>query len=285
MALPCEVSAGQFSVRGISLGGVQTCLQVPQLDLLFDCGHCPRSLAGTSRLFLSHGHADHAGGVIGILSLRELCSAPRPLEIYSPQAMTEPIERIIEAYVSMEQAPYRYELAAVQPGDEIPVGQRRFVRPFLSDHVIQTLGYTAWERVKKLKAEFLGHVGRDIARLKMAGEDIFDVIERPLVSYPADTRIEVLDAQPHLLQSSVLILEATYLDDRKTPAQCTKHGHVHLDQILERADTFENEHLVLTHFSQSYRPEDCHAIVQARCAGKLRPQVHVMAPASGSWPG
>jgi ribonuclease Z len=285
VALPCEVRAGQFTVRGISLGGVQTCLQVPQLDLIFDCGHCPRSLAGTSRLFLSHGHADHAGGLISILSLRELCSAPRPLQIYASESMADPIERVIAAYVSMEQAPYRYDLTAVQPGDEIPLGQRRFVRPFRSDHVIQTLGYTAWERVRKLKPEFLGRPGREIARLKIDGEPIFDELERPLVSYPADTRIEVLDSQPHLLRASVLILEATYIDDRKTPAQCTKHGHVHLDQILERADTFENEHIVLTHFSQAYRPEDCHAIVQERCQGKLRPQVHVMAPASGSWPG
>ena len=65
MAIPVEVQAGQVTVRGLSLGGVETCLQVPQFDLLFDVGHCPRSFAGTGRLFITHGHADHAGGLVG----------------------------------------------------------------------------------------------------------------------------------------------------------------------------------------------------------------------------
>jgi ribonuclease Z len=35
-----------------------------------------------------------------------------------------------------------------------------------------------------------------------------------------------------------------------------RYEHIHLEDVLERADRFENEAIVLTHFSQRYRPEE-----------------------------
>jgi ribonuclease Z len=35
-----------------------------------------------------------------------------------------------------------------------------------------------------------------------------------------------------------------------------KYEHIHLEDILEHAERFENEAIVLTHFSQRYRPEE-----------------------------
>ena len=284
MALPCEVLAGQYTVRGISLGGVQTCLHVPQFDLLFDVGACPRSLAATSRLFLTHGHADHCGGLIQLLSLRLLIGVKKPLQIYAPEYMVQPLRQAIAAYEAMQRYPYRYQLTTVAAGDEIPLAGNQVMIPFTSDHVMETLGYTVWERVKKLKPEFLELPGPEIGRRKRAGDDLFDRVERPLLSFPGDTRIGVVEQNPHLLQTHVLILEATYIDDRKTPEQCDKHGHVHLDQILERATAFQNQHLVLTHFSQSYRPREIEAIVAERTVS-LTPEVHVLVPKANTWPG
>ena len=49
-----------------------------------------------------------------------------------------------------------------------------------------------------------------------------------------------------------MILECTFLDDRVSVAECRAKGHVHLDEIVERADLFENEAILLTHFSARY---------------------------------
>ena len=58
-----EVSAGPYTVRGISVGGVYTSLQVPELGVVLDAGVPIRSFAGTDRIFLSHGHSDHIDAV------------------------------------------------------------------------------------------------------------------------------------------------------------------------------------------------------------------------------
>ena len=155
MAAFSEISVGQYSVRGISLAGIETCLHVPQLDIMFDVGHCPRSSATVSHLFITHGHGDHAGGLLGMLSVRMLMQVQEPLKIYAPHGLVEGLSTAIRAYESFQPLPYRWEIIGTEPGQEITIGQKQFVRPFKSYHVVDTLGYTAWERVQKLKPELL----------------------------------------------------------------------------------------------------------------------------------
>ena len=53
----------------------------------------------------------------------------------------------------------------------------------------------------------------------------------------------------------MLLLECSFLlpEDKD---RAREYAHIHLDDILERAHLFENEAIVLTHFSQRYRPEE-----------------------------
>ena len=285
MAVPCEVTAGQFSVRGISLGGVMTCMQVPQLGIMFDVGHCYRSLASTPRLLITHGHGDHCGGLVAMLSLRLLHGLSEPLEVYAPAPIVEALTTVVRCYESIQGHAYSWNITPVSPGDEFALDSRRFVRAFASPHVIHTVGYTVFERVHKLRDEFKHLPGAEIGRRKHAGDDIFDTIERNLVSFPGDTTIDVLEHHPDILTSRLLLLEATYLDDRRTPQQCLDHGHIHFDQILERASSFKNDHLVLTHFSQSYKPQEVAAIVKERARDLFEPTVQVFTPTTRTWPG
>ena len=285
MAVPCEVMAGQISVRGLSLGGVETCLQIPQLGIMFDVGHAPRSFAGTPRLLITHGHADHCAGLIGLLSNRLLIGRTDPLHVYAPAPIVDGLRRAVEAYESFQHEPYRWQITPVAPGDDIPLSNGRFARVFGSVNVIHTVGYTVFERVRKLREPYKSLQGAEIGRLKRAGADIFDQFDRPLVSFPGDTAIHVVEQIEHLQRTQVLILESTYLDERKTVAQCVEHGHIHLDQVLSRADLFQNQHIVFTHFSQAYRPQEVREIIERRAAPKLQPEVHALLPDTTSWPG
>lgn len=285
MAIECEARAGQLTVRGLSLGGVQTCLHVPQMDLLFDVGYAPRSLAAVPRLFITHGHGDHCAGLVSLLSNRMLLGLKKPLQVFAPAAICSALTTAVEAFESIQNHPYRWSLTPVQAGDEIDVGKGRTVSVYRSVHVIPCLGYTVWETVRKLKAEFKLLPGPEIARRKHAGDDLFDVVRRPLVSFPGDTTIKVLDQQPHLYESRLLILEATYLDQRRTAAQCRKHGHVHLDEVIERAAHFNNDHVVFTHFSQSYRPLEVSELLAQRIPENFKPQWHALLPETATWPG
>jgi len=267
------------------LGGVQTCLQIPQLNIMFDVGHCPRSLASTPRVFLTHAHGDHSGGVIGMLSLRLLMGIKEPLLLYMPEYMATPMQQAINAYESMQGHPYRFEIHPLNVGDTVDLGNRRIMHTFQSTHVIPGLGYTVVETVNKLRDEYKDLPGPEIGKMRHAGADIFDRLERHLVSFPGDTSAAVLDQTPALYQSQILLLETTYIDDRRTVAQCRKFGHIHLDELIERAALFDNQHLVLTHFSQSYTPPEIHALIQERFAGLVRSQVHPFTPTDGRWPG
>ena len=53
----------------------------------------------------------------------------------------------------------------------------------------------------------------------------------------------------------MLLLECSFLlpEDRD---RAREYAHIHLDDILERAERFENEAIVLTHFSQRYTPDE-----------------------------
>jgi ribonuclease Z len=262
-----------------------TCMQVPQLGIMFDVGHCYRSLASTPRLLITHGHGDHCGGLVAMLSLRLLHGLREPLQVYAPAPIVDALRTVVTCYESIQGHAYSWEITPVSPGDEFALDARRHVRVFSSPHVIETVGYTVFERVNKLRDEFKHLPGAEIGRRKHAGDDIFDSIERSLVSFPGDTTIDVLEHHPELLNSQVLLLESTYLDERRTPKQCLDHGHIHFDQVLEHASDFNNEHLVLTHFSQSYKPYEVAEIVKRRSDGKFRPEVHVLIPNTSVWPG
>lgn len=285
MSVPCALKAGQATIRGLAIGGIESCYQVQPYGLLFDVGHCPRSLAVTPRLFITHAHADHAAGLVGLLSLRLVYGAPEPLQVYAPEWMVEPLKDVVAAFERMQPKPYSVEWHPMTAGSEVALPGGRLVRAFRSPHVVPTMGYTVWESVSKLKPELVGIAGPELAALRRAGHTIQDTTQRPVFSFPGDTTIGVLDKQPHLLETRCLLLESTYLDDKKTAQQCLDHGHVHLDQVLERAADFKNEHLVLTHFSQAYRPDEAKMIVSKRTAGRFTAEVLAFAPEGKSWPG
>ena len=59
---------------------------------------------------------------------------------------------------------------------------------------------------------------------------------RPELAYATDTLVSVLDHAPELLDARVLIMECTFLDDRKPVAHARAGCHVHLDEVIERAN-------------------------------------------------
>ena len=66
------------------------------------------------------------------------------------------------------------------------------------------------------------------------------------------------------------------MDDRVPVPSARAKGHVHLDEVIARADLFQNERIVFTHFSQRYSPADVHAIVDRRLPASLRGRVTVL---------
>ncbi|MCX5743038.1 MAG: MBL fold metallo-hydrolase, partial [Proteobacteria bacterium] len=158
----------------------------------------------------------------------------------------------------------------------------RAVRTF---HPVPSLGYVIVRRIARLKAELKGLTGPEIAARRRAGEVVSEHDDRLELAYATDTLISALDHAPEMYRARVLIVECTFLDHRKSLEAARAGCHVHLDEIIERAERFENEHIVLMHFSQIYRPDEIAGILDARLPAGLRARVIPFVPKGEHWPG
>jgi ribonuclease Z len=278
------VQAGPYSIRGISVGGVYNSLHVPQLGILLDVGIALRSLASVSNIFLTHGHADHAAALGALLGIRALSRVPPP-RVILPAAIADDLLAALAAQSRLQGFELAIEPVPVEAGSELEIRADLTARVLAASHVVPVVAYQFFSRVQKLRPEFSQLPGPEIGRRRLAGEDLFDTIERLELAYVTDTVPDVLEANPSLFETRVLILECTFLDDRKSREVARKCGHVHLDDLLALAPRLRNEAVVLMHFSQQYSPSEVHAILRARCPPELQERLVVFAPRRGAWPG
>lgn len=278
-----DISTSRLTVRGRSLGGMYTGLHVPELDALFDAGTALRSACGARNLFLSHAHVDHVGALPTLLGMRGLTGVQRPLRVFAPTEVAEGLPAALAGFSALHRWSLGVEAIAMEPGDEFQLRKDLWVRAFRTFHPVPSLGFLFFRRVNKLREEFKALPGPEIGRLRREGADIFDTAEHLELAYATDTLPEVLRHTPELYRARVTILECTFLDDRKPLAKARAGCHIHLDELLPHAERFENEALVLMHFSQLYRPDEVHALLDARWPSDSRARVRPLAPTGDLW--
>ncbi len=280
-----SITAGPYTVRGVSVGGVYTSLCVPELGLLFDAGVPPRSFGGIDTILLSHGHADHVGALPALLGIRGLHGKTRPPRVIMPAEIVGDLSHALAALSRLQRWPLDIEAIGMVAGDEVPLRGDLHVRAVQTFHPVPSLGYVLVRKIAKLRPELHGLSGPEIAARKRRGEDVTDVEDRIELAYATDTLVSVLDHAPALLDARVLILECTFLDDRKSLEAARAGCHIHLDELIERADRFRNEHVVLMHFSQLYRPDEVADILDRRVPAQLRARIIPFVPTTMHWPG
>ena len=279
------VTAGPYTVRGISVGGVYTSLAVPELGIVFDAGASPRSAGGTDTILLSHGHADHVGALPAMLGIRALHGKTKPPRVVMPVEIVDDLLAALAALSKLQRFPLAIEAIGMAPGDSLALRGDLEIRAVRTFHPVPSLGYIIVRKVAKLKPELLGKTGAEIAARRRAGEDINVYEDRLELAYATDTLVSALDHAPELLQTRVLIVECTFLDERKTLEAARAGCHIHLDELIERADRFANEHVVLMHVSQLYQPTEVAAILDRRVPPALRAKIIPFVPDTPHWPG
>lgn len=279
------VTAGPYTIRGISVGGVYTSIAVPELGIVFDAGASPRSAGATDTILLSHGHVDHIGALPAMLGIRALHGKTRPPRVVMPIEIVEDLTAALAALSKLQRFPLAIEAIGMSPGDTLALRGDLSVRAVRTFHPVPSLAYIIVRRVAKLKPELAGRPGAEIAVRRRAGEEINVYEERLELAYATDTLVSALDRSPELLQARVLIVECTFLDERKSIEAARAGCHIHLDEIIDRADQFANEHVVLMHVSQIYQPSEVGAILDKRVPPGLRAKLIPFVPDSPHWPG
>jgi len=279
------VTAGPHTVRGISVGGIYTSLAVPELGVVFDAGASPRSSGGIDTILLSHGHADHIGALPALLGIRGLTGKTRPPRVVMPAEIEDDLTSVLATLSRLQRFPLEIEPIGLRPGDEFALRGDLRVRAVRTFHPVPSLAYLLIRRVAKLRPELQGLTGPQIAARRRAGEDVTVYEDRLELAYATDTLISVFDHAPELLQAGTLIMECTFLDDRKSLAAARAGCHIHLDAVVERAEQFTSPNVVMMHFSQLYRPDEIAGILDARLPPELRARIVPFVPAGTSWPG
>lgn len=279
------VTAGPHTVRGISVGGVYTSLAVPELGIVFDAGASPRSSCAIDTILLSHGHADHVGALPALLGIRALSGKIKPPRVVMPAEILDDVTLALAAMSRLQRFPLDIEAIGMLPGDEIVLRGDLRVRAVRTFHPVPSLAYLIVRRVAKLRADLHGLTGPQIAARRRAGEEVSDHEDRLELAYATDTLISALDHAPELLAARTLIMECTFLDDRKSLEAARAGCHIHLDEVIERADRFANDHIVMMHFSQLYHPDEVVRILDARLPPELRKKVVPFVSPGTHWPG
>ena len=262
-----------YSLNGFSLGGIETSVWVPEFNVAFDVGRGRQELVKLGDYALTHTHMDHAGGLPYVLALRQLFGMKKP-RVYVPEQMAEELHTMLASWGRLQRYEPLYELISAVPGERYSLRRGLELEPFRTYHPVPSCGYSVIEKVDKLKQEFAALPGPEIGRLRKSGVPVTEVRERRILSVTGDTLPEVLDKQPQILESETLLMECTFLDERKPMDAVRAGGHVHLADLLDRAERLTVDRLVLSHYSQMHPPETIVELLRP-LAAKLSGELYV----------
>jgi ribonuclease Z len=263
-----------LTIEGYSRAAVQSYWRIQELKIGFDLGGSPWSFAGTQRIFVTHSHLDHLASIPVFVARRRMMKMEPPT-IYLPQESVENVQRLLHIWQRLDRGRMAVELVGLRPGDEIELSREHVVTAFATKHTVPSLGYLVWDRRKKLKPEYQGLDGDQIRDIRLSGKEVSHEVRVPLVCYVGDSAPAGLDAYPPLYESQILITEMTFFRPEHRKEKIHKFGHTHLDDIIERADRFRNELIILAHFSTRYHERQIRNAVERRLPPSLAGRVHL----------
>ncbi len=237
-----------FRVQGVSVAGEATSVQVPELDVCFDMGVCPRAALASKIVAISHGHMDHVGGLAYWCSQRHF-QGMGVGKIVCDARIERAVRRMLEGYQELENQQTPFELIGLEPEQEYEIKNNIALRGFPVEHTAPAFGYVIFERRTKLKEEYVGFPQEKLRELKDRGVEITRKLQAPLVAYLGDTEPGPPLVRNDVRTAQVVISECTFFEEEhRSRAKIGKHLHVH--DIIEWLRVLECEKLVLIHVSR-----------------------------------
>ena len=263
-----------MTIEGYSRAAVQSYWRIPELKVGFELGGSPWSFMGTQTFFVSHTHLDHIAAIPVYVARRRMMKMEPPT-IYLPEQAVENVRRMLNIWQRLDRGRMACNLVGVAPGSEVELSREHVVTVFETKHTVPSVGYVVWDRRKKLKTEFQNLSESEIRDLRLSGTQVSQEVRVPLVCYTGDTAPAGLDGYPPVYEAKVLITEMTFFRPEHRKEKIHKFGHMHLDDVIERADRFKNELIIVAHFSTRYHERQIRKAVESKLPPQLKDRMHI----------
>lgn len=247
-----------------------------EFQFLFDCGEGTQKQMMSSginfmrvnQIFISHWHADHFAGLLGLLETMNLEGRKETLTIYGPEAEKFVPQLLDLGYGSkkffVKWRDVEFEGSRISNIFETP---EFYIMSSPMSHSIPAVAYAFVEKdrvkIDKTKAKELGmpEKGPIFRQLKEDGEVIFKGKKISLdqvsfresgkkIVYSGDTKV-CPNMHVFAKNADLLIHDATFFGERDDFEKDIKHATV--DEVLELSRAAAIKQTVLTHISRRYQ--------------------------------
>ncbi len=242
--------------------------------MLFDCGEgTQRQLMAKNlkfmkidRIFISHWHADHFAGLLGLVQTMSLESRKEPLNIYGPKRSKEFVEQLLN--IGYFERGFEVKVTELEEGDIVDCGEYEII-PFAVEHRIPALGFVFNEK-EKLSANMKKAAKFGLATSPLIGDlkegktitykgktitpkDILEMHKGRKIVYTGDTKYTE-NIVKFAKNADVLISDSTFSSDFEERAGDFKHFTAkQAGQIAKKSGV---KKLVLTHISRRYQEKN-----------------------------
>ncbi|MDQ3283316.1 MAG: MBL fold metallo-hydrolase, partial [Acidobacteriota bacterium] len=228
-----------FLIEGRSRAGHETFFRVRDLNIALDIGRGPDVVVSMPHVFVTHAHLDHAAGIAFYAGQRRLQKLDGGT-IYVPAEALDDVRALLAIQEKLTGAEFEIEVVGVAAGEELRLSRGLSVRGHAAPHRVAARGYEFLEHRHHLLAEFADADPQEIARLRRGGTVVHDEYRCPILFYTGDTDRGLLETCDAVFKAQVLMIECSFLADGHQD-RAAKYRHIHIDDIADFADRFEND--------------------------------------------
>lgn len=275
-----KIRFGATHVVGYSVAGEETVVQIPELNVCFDIGRAPYFSLTSDIVCITHSHMDHIAGLGYYLSQRAF-QGMKPGTVLVPQQIERSVDDLLHCWRDLERQGTPYTLVPMRPGEFHEVRRDFGIRAFATHHGGPSLGYCLISVREKLRPEYMGMSGLELAQLKKDGVEIQYKLEVPLVSFLGDTTAGPVFDEPDVQNSEILITECTFFDPtHRTKAKAGKH--LHMEHFIELLPKLKNPYIVLSHVSRRTGVRRAKSLLRRRIGDEQMKRIHFLMDFEGA---